>query len=222
MTDSNDAPARSAGRRPTQEDFRAVGARATSYRGRPGVLLQLFDESLIPMIWLDDRRRCVDANAASRLFLHRTREELQRLSADEFLFRSRSPGAVWDELMREGRVAGTSPMRAPDGSFERVDYCGIANLLPDLHLFGWRTAVLEQDELGADALEPARPRTRRLNAREREVLRVLATGASVEQIATGLALPQASVKAHLRDAVRRLGARHRAHAVAIAMRQGEI
>jgi DNA-binding CsgD family transcriptional regulator len=174
------------------------------------------------MVWVDNERRCVDANAASRLFLRRALDEVRQLTIDDFLLRG--PGGLdgtWDALLRQGTVAGSSALRAPDSSMIPVDYCGVANLLPGRHLFVWMPAFWDDDELVDTPESPPQSRGQ-LTGREREVLSVLATGATVEDISKELSLSRHTVKTHLRNAVRRLGARHRAHAIAIALRQGEI
>ena len=58
--------------------------------------------------------------------------------------------------------------------------------------------------------------------REREVLAMVAAGATLEQIAEQRNVAVSTVRTQLRNGMRRLGARHRAHAVAIALRDGEI
>lgn len=64
--------------------------------------------------------------------------------------------------------------------------------------------------------------TRVLTNREREILALLATGRSGEQIAAELFLSPETVRTHVRNAMRKLKARTRVHAVALALRLGEI
>ena len=58
--------------------------------------------------------------------------------------------------------------------------------------------------------------------REREVLTLLAAGATDEQIAEMLELSPATVQTHVRNAKAKLGARTRAQAVAMALQHGMI
>ncbi|ASR37214.1 hypothetical protein BAY61_21930 [Prauserella marina] len=68
---------------------------------------------------------------------------------------------------------------------------------------------------GADpAGSPVRQET--LSARELDVLRLVAKGASNNDIATALVLTPNTVKAYLRSVTRKLGATNRTHAVALA------
>ncbi|MFL5846389.1 MAG: response regulator transcription factor [Solirubrobacteraceae bacterium] len=57
-----------------------------------------------------------------------------------------------------------------------------------------------------------------LSDREQEVVELLASGLNGEQIAERLVLSPETIKTHVRNAMLRLGARTRAHAVAIAIR----
>ena len=61
-----------------------------------------------------------------------------------------------------------------------------------------------------------------LSARERDVLARLAAGDSTEQAGDGLAMSPHTVRTHLRNIMRKLDARSRAHAVAIALSDGVI
>jgi PAS domain S-box-containing protein len=60
----------------------------------------------------------------------------------------------------------------------------------------------------------------RLTPRQAQVLRLLARGASTEQIADALHLSRETVRNHVRHVLRALGARSRLEAVAIAHREG--
>jgi DNA-binding NarL/FixJ family response regulator len=61
-----------------------------------------------------------------------------------------------------------------------------------------------------------------LSPREREVLDLLAKGLTGEEVAVRLTLSPETVRTHVRNAMHKLEAQTRVHAVAIALRQGEI
>ena len=59
-----------------------------------------------------------------------------------------------------------------------------------------------------------------LDDRQRDVLRLLAEGCSVNEVARWLCWSERTIKVVVHDAVERLGARNRVHAVALAVRSG--
>ena len=61
-----------------------------------------------------------------------------------------------------------------------------------------------------------------LSPREREVLDLLANGLTGEEVAVRLSLSPETIRTHIRNAMGKLNARTRVHAVAIALRRGEI
>lgn len=61
-----------------------------------------------------------------------------------------------------------------------------------------------------------------LSRREREVLEQLAHGSQTEEIATTLFLSTHTVRSHVKTLLHKLGARTRAHAVAIAYADGRL
>jgi DNA-binding NarL/FixJ family response regulator len=61
-----------------------------------------------------------------------------------------------------------------------------------------------------------------LSPREREVLELAATGLTADGIAAQLFLSVETVRTHTRNAVRKLGARNRLHAVVLGISRGEI
>jgi DNA-binding NarL/FixJ family response regulator len=63
---------------------------------------------------------------------------------------------------------------------------------------------------------------RMLSVREREVLGRLAEGLSIEQIAAELVLSTETIRTHVRNAMGKMGAHTRAHAIVVALRRGEI
>jgi DNA-binding NarL/FixJ family response regulator len=66
---------------------------------------------------------------------------------------------------------------------------------------------------------PPRGSRGKLTRRQRQILQLLADGESTTFAARELGLSEETVKTHTRNAVARLGARNRTHAVAIAMRE---
>jgi DNA-binding NarL/FixJ family response regulator len=74
------------------------------------------------------------------------------------------------------------------------------------------------DEVEEDNRQAIRPRPAGLNDRDMEVLRLMADGHSTAGIARGLAYSESTIKNIIHAIVRELGARNRAHAVAMALR----
>jgi DNA-binding CsgD family transcriptional regulator len=84
------------------------------------------------------------------------------------------------------------------------------------------TDALEEGSSTDPAVETIPPAARRPTPREREILALLATGATDNEIADILALSPATVQTHVRNAKTKLGARTRAQAVALAITHGMI
>jgi DNA-binding NarL/FixJ family response regulator len=61
-----------------------------------------------------------------------------------------------------------------------------------------------------------------LSPREREIMDLLAQGLTGEQVAERLVLSSETVKTHIRNAMSKLEAHTRVHAIAIALREGYI
>jgi DNA-binding NarL/FixJ family response regulator len=82
-------------------------------------------------------------------------------------------------------------------------------------------AALAQKQFLDPQLPPKGSRGR-LTRRQREILQLLADGGSTTAAARRLDLSEETVKTHTRNALARLGARNRTHAVAIALRESLI
>jgi DNA-binding CsgD family transcriptional regulator len=74
---------------------------------------------------------------------------------------------------------------------------------------------------GSDALAAARLEAV-LTPRERQIFQLLAIGESSAEVARALTLSPATVRTHVQNAVTKLGAGTRLHALAIAAKRGEI
>ena len=82
-------------------------------------------------------------------------------------------------------------------------------------------AALAQESF-VDPAVPPRGSRGKLTRRQREILQLLANGESTTVAARELGLSEETVKTHTKNAVARLGARNRTHAVAIALREALI
>jgi DNA-binding NarL/FixJ family response regulator len=69
------------------------------------------------------------------------------------------------------------------------------------------------------ALVPAMPKVR-LSRREQEILELIASGFTDAEIASQIVLSEFTVKTHVKRLLTKLGARNRAHAVALAAHRG--
>ena len=68
----------------------------------------------------------------------------------------------------------------------------------------------------------ATARVPQLSPREREIMHLMAEGRTGEAIANELNVSVETVRTHVRNVIRKLQARNRVHAIAIALERGEI
>jgi DNA-binding CsgD family transcriptional regulator/DNA-binding transcriptional MerR regulator len=176
--------------------------------------------SLVPMLVADNRRRYVDANQAACLLLRLSREEILRRKIDDLT----PPGSaevtekLWDAFVRDGTQTGTFELAMPDGARLLVDYSAKANVEPGRHL-----SLLDFPASRPYAEAPAKDRKlAQLTRREREVLTLIAMGERGASIALSLGVSPTTVETHVRHCLRKLGARNRAHAIALGLQRGEI
>jgi DNA-binding NarL/FixJ family response regulator len=167
--------------------------------------------------------------------------------AGEALILRRKPDVALVDLALPGKSGAelTRSLLAADPSLRIVLYTGAADerqLLDALHAGAAGIALKSGDpeELehailtvaaGGDYLDPrltplltkgAEGTTKTLSPREREILGLLSQGLSGEEAAKQLFLSSETVRTHVRNAMTKLGAATRAHAVALALQRGEI
>ncbi len=182
---------------------------------------------------VDDDRRCLEANLAACRLLGLPRRAVVGRTFDEFLasgMRSRVDH-VWRAFREGGGHAGPFELSSQAAATEEVHITVTANVLPGRHLLilsggGARMpepeAAPEPNRKAAPANHVGRFARGGPTSREREVLALLAAGATDEQIAGLLELSPATVQTHVRNAKAKLGARTRAQAVALALQGGMI
>ena len=177
------------------------------------------------MLTVDNDRRYLAANAAARLTFRMTLAELRSRRLDDLT----PPHMLarlherWARLMRYGAVSGPYEVGLPDGTQLEVIYYASSNALPGQHLIVFVPATWPDDELEVvDEQRAPRSLPTCLSPREQEVLLLIAAGAELQQIADELIISVNTVRTHARNALRKLGANNRAHAIALAMQHGLI
>jgi PAS domain S-box-containing protein len=180
-----------------------------------------FETSFVPMLVADDQRRYVDVNQAACLLLRLGREDVLGLRIDDLT----PPGlrdtteALWQAFIRDGTQAGTFELQMPDGARLLVEYSAKAYVEPGRHL---SLLYFPAAKHSRGSSPVARSAEAQLTNREREILTLIARGERGASIAETLGVSRATVEKHVRHCLSKLGARNRAHAIALALQRGEI
>jgi DNA-binding CsgD family transcriptional regulator len=184
------------------------------------------------MLMVDDQRRWVTGNAAACKLLEVGPDELPWRSMDDFAAPSERErlDEQWQTFLRSGAAEGWYQLYVPARGEVPVEFSATANVLPARHLsvfippeastewaqgdlpgeVAWKPVVVE----GVGASE--------LTEREREVLKLIASGLHSAEISERLFVSPETVKSHVHHVLGKLGAHTRAHAVAIALVTGQI
>jgi DNA-binding CsgD family transcriptional regulator len=177
----------------------------------------------------DDRRRWVAGNAAACELLEIAQAELTWHTVDDSTPPGRRPGIEerFQEFLSSGMAEGWWDYYIPGRKTSPVEFSSTANVLPGRHL----TVLIPSDEDTKSFLDreapwvrvgPNQPERSRLTPREREVMTLVADGLNSGDVAERLYLSTETVKSHVHNAMRKLDAHTRAHAVAISLVTGEI
>jgi DNA-binding CsgD family transcriptional regulator len=191
-------------------------------RGRARDFRQALHRARVPMVTFANDRRLLDANLASRLLVHLSLYELKRRRVDD-LIALREAGNVpslWQRLIERGQLFGVHELAAGGATGMRIVVVALANVLPGEHLVVLAPADWPDDELLHGEPPAQAPAASILSGREREVIALVASGFSLSEIAEQLTISEATVRTHLGNANRKLGARNRAHAVALVLKHG--
>ena len=192
-----------------------------------------FERSRHPMLIADDQRRWVTGNAAACDLLGIAREDVPWHTMDEFT----PPGERgrlekhWEAFLVNGAAEGWYQLDVPKRGPVPVEFSATANVLPARHL----SVFIPPDELSDERTRSALiqreawtpvstddGKRSQLTDREREVMTLVATGLQSGDIAERLILSPETIKSHVHNAMVKLGAHTRAHAVAIALVTGQI
>jgi DNA-binding CsgD family transcriptional regulator len=213
----------------------AVDAEVLSTFGAQAVasLRAGFDRSPHPMLIADDERRWVTGNAAASALLGIPRDEIPWRTMDEFT----PPSGLselerqWSAFLTTGAAEGWYQLYVPNRGSIPVEFSAIANVLPARHLTVFvlpehagagDTEVAAADAAAWAAVVAGTSVRAQLTNREREVMTLIASGGRNDDIAARLFLSPETVKTHVQNAMVKLGAHTRAHAVALALVTGMI
>ncbi len=192
-----------------------------------------FERSRHPMLIADDQRRWVTGNSAACELLGISREEIPWHTMDDFTPPSERQRLEeqWQAFLASGGAEGWYQLYVPDRGPVPVEFSATANVLPARHL----SVFIPPDEATAEQAKGSSSREiawapvvagsggrRQLSEREREVMTLVASGLQSGDIAERLFLSPETVKSHVHNALGKLGAHTRAHAVAIALVTGQI
>ena len=178
------------------------------------VEMQLIEESLHGMALFDDDRRARAVNHAACVMLQRPQEVVLRSRIDDLT----APVALsaldgkWTELLETGSLTGQWPLVTGDQRLVEVEYSAVARARRGLHLVVFVTRHMPATAPG----EPASGSIT-LTSREQEVLRLLSLGYTGPEIAERLVLSLDTVRTHIRNLKRKLGARTLPHLVALGL-----
>jgi DNA-binding CsgD family transcriptional regulator len=176
-----------------------------------------FTQSRNPMILVDGERSIVDANGAFVHLLSRPRSlmlgrRLSGLVADGPL----ATGPEWREALAQGRFNGEASLLHADGSRVAVQWAACTEVATGRRLVLF--VALTTSRRGAHFRRELDGGPRRgLSRREHEVVQRVALGETGPEIAAELGIAHETVRTHVRSAMKKLGARSRAHLVAKAL-----
>jgi DNA-binding CsgD family transcriptional regulator len=185
-----------------------------------------------PMLIADDQRRWVSGNAAGCRLLGTTQETVSWHTMDDFTpvsDRSRLK-LEWADFVANDSGRGRYQLYVPGRNALAVGFGAIANVLPGRHLAMFTPpGGASTDAPGSStpagewrSLMAAREGRVPLTRREREIMALAAAGGQNGDMAARLFLSPETIKSHVQNAMGKLGARTRAHAVAIALVTGQI
>jgi DNA-binding CsgD family transcriptional regulator len=173
------------------------------------------------MVIADGQRHFVAANPAACLLLRLPEEEVLRRRVDDLtpLEARGQIDEMWAGFLRDGTQRGTFELQMPDGPRLAVEYSATAHIQPGRHLSIFMFPPPSNDLEHDSGRETG---TGLLTDREREVLNLVAMGMGSTWIASALGVSGSTVETHVRHCLHKMGARNRAHAIALGVRRGEI
>jgi PAS domain S-box-containing protein len=180
-----------------------------------------FRQSKNPMALVDDGRRVVDANPAILQLLGHGRDQVVGRHLWEFV--AGGPlftPAQWSAALAAHQFHGEAELVRADGRHVGVQWAAVTEvatgrrlvLFVALSTSRWGGSFRRSVEIDHEPGE--------LSPRELEIVRLIAHGESGPEIAAELHIAHDTVRTHVRNAMKKVGARSRAHLVAKVLGEG--
>jgi PAS domain S-box-containing protein len=189
--------------------------------GWTGLFSSAFTHSRNAMALIDGQRRHVDVNGAYLRLLGYSRDRLLGRPVWELVRDGpQYQEAEWAASLAEGRFTGETELIGADGGVVAVQWGATVEhvtgrqlvLFVALSTSRWGSRFRREPVSESKGVD--------LSAREREIVRLVALGASGPEIADELVISHNTVRTHVRNAMIKAGARSRAHLVARAIGDG--
>jgi PAS domain S-box-containing protein len=173
------------------------------------------------MVLADEDRRIVDINGACLQLLGHRRPDVVGRPVWEFV--AGGPAMTpqeWAAALARRRFSGEAEMVRGDGDIVRVQWGATTEEATGRRLV--LVVALSVSGRGRGVREPTGSQRSggMLSEREREIVRLVALGGTGPEIADALQISHNTVRTHVRNSMKRTGARSRAHLVAKALGEG--
>ena len=180
-----------------------------------------FRDSRNAMVLADEDRRIVDINGACLQLLGHRRADVVGRHVWEFV--AGGPAMTpeeWAAALARRRFSGEAEMLRGDGDMVRVQWGATTEEATGRRLV--LVVALSVSGRGRGVREPTGSQRSggTLSEREREIVRLVALGGTGPEIADALQISHNTVRTHVRNSMKRTGARSRAHLVAKALGEG--
>jgi len=181
--------------------------------GWAGLYESAFKRSQNAMALTDDERRLVEVNSSlAQLLGYRPSQLVGRYTYEFVVGGPLLSHEEWSHAIERGEVTGDAELRLANGDTTRVQF----GIHPQV--VGGRRLVLfvalAVSRWGRHYRRDETYASGELSRREREVIGMVARGATSPEIASELHITHNTVRKHVSSAMRKLGARSRAHLVA--------
>ncbi len=191
--------------------------------GWEGLFWDAFKRSRNAMALLDDRRHHVEVNGAYVQLIGYRRDELVRLPVYDFVVDGPvMSSSEWRDTLERSQFSGVVDVIRADGARLTVEFAGHPEMVTGRRLMLVVVTGVSRRRRRPEGPVVASPSAAALTARELDVVELIAVGLSGSEIAQELHLAHNTVRTHVRNAMRKSGARSRAQLVAMALGEGMV
>jgi PAS domain S-box-containing protein len=191
--------------------------------GWAGLFWEAFKRSRNAMALVDDRRHHVDVNGAYIHLLGYRRDELLRLPIYDFIVDGPTVSArEWRDVLVRPQFSGVVDVVRADGARLTVEFAGHPEVVTGRRFVLVVVTGVNRRRRRPDVGDGSPAPAGTLTARELDVVELIALGLSGSEIAEELHLAHNTVRTHVRNAMRKAGARSRAQLVVKALGEGMV